>query len=76
MLPTKWDNEDGVLYSYVPGAGGYRFYEGQYYGDIWGFEFDRFFEVSDFERHIDGVVKEAEVDTYVGRYDTFPSERA
>ena len=46
---TKWDNEDGVLYSYVPGAGGYRFYEGQYYGDIWGFEFDRFFEVSDFD---------------------------
>ncbi len=45
---TKWNNADGTLYSYVEGLSGYRFYEGQYYGDIWGFEFDRFFEKSDF----------------------------
>ena len=45
---TKWNNAEGTLYSYVPGLTGYRFYEGQYYGDIWGFEYDRFFEESDF----------------------------
>ncbi len=55
---TKWNNADGVLYSYVPGMTGYRFYEGQYYGDIWGFEFDRYFEESDFEgKDADGVWK-------------------
>ena len=46
---TKWeDNEAGTLYSYVPGKSGYLFYEGQNYGDIWGFEVDRYFEESDF----------------------------
>ncbi len=46
---TKWaSNESKTLYSWVYGLGGYRFYEGQTYGDIWGFEFDRYFEESDF----------------------------
>ncbi len=46
---TKWaNNESKALYSYFWGESGYRFYEGQTYGDIWGFEFDRFFEKSDF----------------------------
>ncbi|MBP3590279.1 MAG: SusC/RagA family TonB-linked outer membrane protein, partial [Muribaculaceae bacterium] len=46
---TKWaNNETKALYSYYWGESGYRFYEGQTYGDIWGFEFDRFFEKDDF----------------------------
>ncbi|MBD5219749.1 MAG: TonB-dependent receptor [Bacteroidales bacterium] len=46
---TKWaNNESLTLYSYYFGESGYRFYEGQTYGDIWGFEVDRFFEKSDF----------------------------
>ena len=52
---TKWaSNESKALYSYYYGESGYRFYEGQTYGDIWGFEFDRFFEVSDFAGKKDG----------------------
>ena len=47
---TKWENPDLNLYSYRIGSGSNtnRLYEGQTYGDIWGMEFDRFFEVSDF----------------------------
>ena len=46
---TKWaNNESKLLYSYYYGESGYRFYEGQTYGDIWGFEWDRYFEESDF----------------------------
>ena len=46
---TKWgSNESKSLYSWCAGVGGYRFYEGQTFGDIWGFEYDRFFEVGDF----------------------------
>ncbi len=47
---TKWNNPDGTLYSYMPGAGANnnRFYEGQYYGDIWGFEVDRYFEEGEY----------------------------
>lgn len=46
---TKWaSNENKQLYSYYYGESGYRFYEGQNYGDIWGFEYDRYFEESDF----------------------------
>ena len=47
---TKWQNDNLTLYSYRIGAGANsnRFYEGQIYGDIWGMEFDRFFEESDF----------------------------
>lgn len=51
---TKWSyNDSQTLYSYVLGVGGYRFYEGQTYGDIWGFEWDRYFEESDFNK-VDG----------------------
>ena len=47
---TKWQNENLTLYSYRIGSGSNtnRLYEGQTYGDIWGMEFDRFFEVNDF----------------------------
>ncbi|MDE5684425.1 MAG: SusC/RagA family TonB-linked outer membrane protein, partial [Muribaculaceae bacterium] len=46
---VKWaSNEYKTLYSYYWGESGYRFYEGQTYGDIWGFEYDRYFEKSDF----------------------------
>ena len=46
---TKWDsNENNTIYSWTSGKSGYLFYEGQNYGDIWGFEYDRFFEESDF----------------------------
>ena len=47
---TKWQNENLTLYSYRIGSGSNtnRLYEGQTYGDIWGMEFDRFFEVDDF----------------------------
>ena len=47
---VKWKgNENNTLYTYYYGESGYRFYEGQTYGDIWGFEFDRYFEESDFK---------------------------
>ncbi len=46
---TKWDNNaNKAIYGYFYGESGYRFYEGQTYGDIWGLEFDRYFEESDF----------------------------
>ncbi len=47
---TSWQNENLTLYSYRIGSSSNtnRLYEGQTYGDIWGMEFDRFFEVSDF----------------------------
>ena len=46
---TKWDsNTDNTIYSWTSGKSGYLFYEGQTFGDIWGFEFDRFFEEGDF----------------------------
>ena len=40
---TRWNGVD-VIYSFNTGS----FYEGGTYGDIWGFETDRFFEESDF----------------------------
>ncbi|MDE6809189.1 MAG: TonB-dependent receptor [Muribaculaceae bacterium] len=48
---TKWNrDENGVpaelIYTYAPGNGTYT--EGTYFGDIWGFETDRYFEESDF----------------------------
>ena len=45
---TEWaDNE--TLYQAVPGSYGMgRYHEGQTLGEIYGFEFDRFFEESDF----------------------------
>lgn len=42
---TKWANKSN-LYSWSPGQT--LFCEGGYYGDIWGFETDRYFEESDF----------------------------
>lgn len=42
----KWNNPAGTLYTYNPANSNYT--EGQYYGDIWGFETDRYFEESDF----------------------------
>ena len=51
---TKWDNnEKKTLYSYLIGNTSDRFYEGQTYGDFWGFEWERYFEESDFNK-IDG----------------------
>lgn len=43
---TKWRNDTGKLYSWVPYQS--NFTEGEYYGDIYGFETDRYFEKSDF----------------------------
>ena len=44
---TKWNNPNMLIYSYTgPGSSSYT--EGQTYGDIWGFETDRYFEKSDF----------------------------
>lgn len=43
---TKWNNPNELLYTYTPGSS--NFTAGQYYGDIWGFETDRYFEESDF----------------------------
>ena len=43
---TQWNNPDGVIYSFRQGNPSY--YEGQYYGDIWGFETDRYFTMDDF----------------------------
>ncbi len=40
---TKYNSTDGVMYSY-----GYGYTPGLYYGDILGFETDRYFEKSDF----------------------------
>ena len=44
---TKWNNPTGIIYSYLPNNTA-SYYEGQYFGDIWGFETDRYFETSDF----------------------------
>jgi TonB-linked SusC/RagA family outer membrane protein len=43
---TKWNNATNSIYSYNPSSSNYC--EGTYYGDIWGFETDRYFEESDF----------------------------
>ena len=42
----KWRNDTGKLYSWVPLQS--NFTEGGYYGDIYGFETDRYFENNDF----------------------------
>jgi TonB-linked SusC/RagA family outer membrane protein len=42
---TKWANKT-TLYSYLPDSSNYT--EGYYYGDIWGFETDRYFTKDDF----------------------------
>lgn len=38
---TKWNNESQLIYSYLPASGNYT--EGQYFGDIWGFESDGYY---------------------------------
>ncbi len=43
---TKWNNANGLIYSYLPDNSTYT--PGQYFGDIWGFETDRYFTESDF----------------------------
>ncbi len=43
---TKWNNGDDQIYSYLPSLGNYT--QGQYFGDIWGFETDRYFTMDDF----------------------------
>lgn len=48
----KWNNTKGTIYTYNPSSGNYT--EGQYYGDIWGLETDRYFEESDFVKGADG----------------------
>ena len=46
---TRWDsNDNNTLYSYTAGKSGYLFFEGQNFGDVYGFEVDRYFEESDF----------------------------
>ncbi len=44
---VKWNNERGTLYSWSKGQT--NFTEGAYYGDIYGFETDRYFEKSDID---------------------------
>lgn len=41
----KWRNDSDILYSWKPGQNNYT--PGYYYGDIYGFETDRYFETSD-----------------------------
>ena len=43
---TKWNNPSGLIYNYAPGANNYT--EGFNFGDIYGFETDRYFTVDDF----------------------------
>ena len=43
---TKWHNTTGIMYSYLPANGNYT--EGLYFGDILGFETDRYFTKDDF----------------------------
>lgn len=46
---TKISNPAGNIYQAIPGnTDRGRFYEGQYVGEIWGFEVDRYFTVDDF----------------------------
>lgn len=44
---TKWNNPSGAIYTFTPGNVN-DFTQGLYYGDIWGFETDRYFTVDDF----------------------------
>lgn len=46
---TRWNQDTGTIYTFTPGNTSSRlFTEGTYYGDIWGFESDGYFEMSDF----------------------------
>lgn len=51
---VKWRNDSQTLYSWVPGQS--NFTEGTYYGDIYGFETERYFEQSDMNS--DGTPKQ------------------
>lgn len=51
---TKWNNPDRLIYSFLPSGGDYT--EGQYFGDIWGFETDGYFTMDDFHFVPGGVV--------------------
>lgn len=44
---VKWRNDKQILYSWRPGQS--NFTEGEYYGDIYGFETERYFEQSDID---------------------------
>lgn len=44
---TKWNNDAHTIYTFTPGNVS-NFTQGLYYGDIWGFETDRYFTVDDF----------------------------
>ena len=43
---TKWNNPSGLLYTFLPANSNYT--EGMKFGDIWGFETERYFTVDDF----------------------------
>ena len=43
---TKWNSADQLIYSFLPSSGDYT--EGQYFGDIWGFETDGYFTLDDY----------------------------
>ena len=51
---TKWRNENELWYTYNPVTSNRYYTEGLYYGDIIGFETDRYFEESDFYKDADG----------------------
>ncbi len=44
---TKWNNANGLIYSYLP-QNTTTYTPGQYFGDIWGFETERYFTQDDF----------------------------
>ena len=43
---SKWNDDSGVIYNYNPDGSDYT--QGLYYGDIWGFETERYFTEDDF----------------------------
>ncbi len=55
---VKWNNPSELIYTYNPGNSNY--YEGQYFGDIWGLETDRYFTEDDF--NADGSYKQGIAD--------------
>ena len=66
---TKWNNESGIIYSYLPASGNYT--QGQYFGDIWGFETDRYFTEADFNAdgsYADGVASQKKLESGDFRY--------
>ncbi len=42
---TKWNDPSGLIYTFLPSSGSYT--EGQYFGDIWGFETDGYYTQDD-----------------------------